>query len=469
MEYGNGEKNQLIWKNIDNKYHNEHFDADENNINVNVSMLSKYVSKEDIVLDIGCGEGKFGEVVAQKGCNLWGVDIDQTACKETEARGKYKKVFCFNIEHPEQNDGDYDEFKNLNILFDKIALIDILEHVINPTAVISNAIRYLKNEGKMLISVPNVNNADIFLNLLRDRFNYREDGVLDNTHTKYFTKRSFIEWIQEINELFNFSLDCNYIGSTFAYTAYMDTIKREKPNLFRMIELNPYFHVIQHLFILTYHKEKAETPNLDKLLKESVIDLSDSFENILSGEADANDELLRISLLPNERVILEEKVESAQKGWVKCSQELEKAKEKIEEQEEVIKRAKEFEERKEYDIQVLEAEVKRLREERLSGKADASNMSLGISMLPNERVILEEKVESAQEGWIKCSQELEKAKEKIEEQEEVIKRAKEFEERKEYDIQILKAEVERLREENTCITLEWKKCMDTSLREKDNE
>ena len=118
MEYGNGEKNQLVWKSTDNKYHNEHFDADENNINVNVSMLSKYVSKEDIVLDIGCGEGKFGEIVAQKGCNLWGVDIDQTACKETEARGKYKKVFCFNIEHPEQNDGDYDEFKNLNILFE---------------------------------------------------------------------------------------------------------------------------------------------------------------------------------------------------------------------------------------------------------------------------------------------------------------------------------------------------------------
>ena len=32
MEYGNGEKNQLIWKNIDNKYHNEHFDADENTV-----------------------------------------------------------------------------------------------------------------------------------------------------------------------------------------------------------------------------------------------------------------------------------------------------------------------------------------------------------------------------------------------------------------------------------------------------
>ena len=363
MEYGNGEKNQLIWKNIDNKYHNEHFEADENNINVNVSMLSKYVAKEDIILDIGCGEGKFGEVVAQKGCNLFGVDIDQTACKETEARGKYKKVFCFNIEHPEQNTGGYEDFKNLNILFDKIALIDILEHVINPTAVISNVIRYLKSEGKILISIPNVNNADIYLNLLRDRFNYREAGVLDNTHTKYFTKRSFIEWIQEINESFNFSLDCNYVGSTFGYTAYMDAVKREKPNLFRLVELNPYFHVIQHLFILTYRKEKAETPNLDKLLKEPVVDLTDSFEKILSGKADINNVGLRINVLPNERVLLEEKAECAQQGWVKCSQELKKAQKKIEELEEVIKKAKEFEEKKEYDIRELKAEVDRIREE----------------------------------------------------------------------------------------------------------
>ena len=53
-------------------------------------------------------------------------------------------------------------------------MIDILEHVINPTRVIENSVRYLKDKGKILISVPNVNNADIFLNLLNDHFNYRE-------------------------------------------------------------------------------------------------------------------------------------------------------------------------------------------------------------------------------------------------------------------------------------------------------
>ena len=114
----------------------------------------------------------------------------------------------------------YRELKKAKILFDKIALIDILEHVINPTAVIENVIPFLKENGKILISVPNVNNGDIFLNLLRDHFNYQQSGVLDNTHTKYFTKRSFLEWISEINENNDFSLDCEYVGSTYGYTDF---------------------------------------------------------------------------------------------------------------------------------------------------------------------------------------------------------------------------------------------------------
>ena len=101
-----------------------------------------------------------------------------------------------------------------------------------------------------------MNNADIFLNLLNDHFNYREAGVLDNTHTKYFTRHSFIEWIEDINSTADFALDCEYIGSTFGETEFMQEVEKKYPNVYELIQLNPWFNAIQHLFVLTYYKNK---------------------------------------------------------------------------------------------------------------------------------------------------------------------------------------------------------------------
>ena len=340
MEYGNGIKNELIWKTTENKYHNENFAVNENNINVNVAMLSKYVMPGSNVLDIGCGEGKFGALIASKNCIVIGIDLDPISCEAALHSGHYEKVFNVNVEQPELTKQEYEAFQKENIKYDRIALIDVLEHVINPTALIDNSVQQLKDGGKILVSVPNVNNGDIFLNLLRDHFNYREAGVLDNTHTKYFTKSSFLEWIQEINETFEYSLNCEYVGSTFGYTDYMKKMKEQKPKVYQFIQQNPYFHVIQHLFVLTYHKNRniADIVNVEKLLQASQIDLTELLEKQLSF----SEEIVRTDLLPNERQILEEEVQSAETGWKTCANELEKASEKIAKQEIALKEASEF-------------------------------------------------------------------------------------------------------------------------------
>lgn len=46
---------------------------------------------------------------------------------------KYNKIFCTNIEAPDYTDEGFAELESLSFEFDYIALIDILEHVINPT------------------------------------------------------------------------------------------------------------------------------------------------------------------------------------------------------------------------------------------------------------------------------------------------------------------------------------------------
>lgn len=53
----------------------------EDNDNVNVAILARQVNAESTVLDIGCGEGKFGAMLLNKKCQLYGIDIDSEACR----------------------------------------------------------------------------------------------------------------------------------------------------------------------------------------------------------------------------------------------------------------------------------------------------------------------------------------------------------------------------------------------------
>lgn len=361
MEYGNGMTNQLVWRTLDNKYHDDKFQVEDDNPNVNVAILGRFVSQGERILDVGCGEGKFGYVIRKKNCELIGIDIDESACEIVQKGGNYKQTYIFNVESMDLSNINCQKFREEQSAFDKIALIDILEHVINPTAVILNVLPYLKDGGNLLISVPNINNADIFLNLLRDRFNYSEGGVLDNTHTKYFTKRSFVEWILEINDLYDVSLNCKYIGGTFGYTDYLNKVKEEYPAIYRFIQQNPYFHVIQHLFVIEYHhgKGKYDNETMRKALEEESYDLTDILERLLEGklsELNSNSEMM--ILLPNEREIFEKRIQSTESGWKECAANLNEAREKIAEQDKTLITARDKIEEQELALHIARDKMK---------------------------------------------------------------------------------------------------------------
>lgn len=408
MEYGNGPTNELVWKTVHNRYHNEDFQVHEDNLNVNVAMLSQYIHEGDTVLDIGCGEGKFGAVLRNKNCSIYGIDLDKKALEIALKKNNYKKGFVFNIEAPSFQDSDYCEFNKEQILFDDIALIDILEHVINPTQVIWNSVKYLKDEGSILVSVPNVNNADILLNLMRDHFNYRADGVLDNTHTKYFTKRSFAEWIYEINECSDFTLDCEYVGSTYGYTDYLEEVKKRTPNVYQFIQLNPYFHVIQHLFLLKYYKNKnnEKMVNLKMLFQEKGVDLSAELELLLQNQGISVPDNMKFSMLTNERKIMEEQLQSANTGWADCADELGKAKIRIDKLEAELLTAKEFMKKQEQAIQELNSANREI-------EAKWKECSTALQAADDGWRECAEALERAKAGWEECAKALQEAKEQL--------------------------------------------------------
>ncbi len=85
----------------------------------------------------------------------------------------------------------------LNGTFDIIVYGDILEHLRNPLEVFKGFNRYLRPNGKVIVSVPNVAHLWVRLNLLLGRFDYADRGILDRTHLRFFTLRSFRNFLQE--------------------------------------------------------------------------------------------------------------------------------------------------------------------------------------------------------------------------------------------------------------------------------
>ena len=74
--------------------------------------------------------------------------------------------------------------------FDKILLLDVLEHLPNPEKALRDAASLLKPNGTLVVSIPNAANLTIRLMLLFGVFEYHDRGILDRTHLRFFTRRT---------------------------------------------------------------------------------------------------------------------------------------------------------------------------------------------------------------------------------------------------------------------------------------
>lgn len=143
-------------------------------------------------LDIGCGEGATGSYLLSTGRadEVVGVEYVEAAAKV--ASGQLSEVVVADL----NNDG-------CGLLaslgrFDTVILGDVLEHLIDPGPLLSVvASEVLAPGGVVLISLPNVQSAEVILPLLMGEFRYRDSGILDRTHLRFYTKASATRMIRE--------------------------------------------------------------------------------------------------------------------------------------------------------------------------------------------------------------------------------------------------------------------------------
>ena len=158
-------------------------------------MMLEMVGAGKRVLDVGCASGYLAEALSARGCEVWGIDVNGAALEAA-------KTHC-----AETFAADLDVTPLSRILgdrkFDAIVFGDVLEHVRDPLEILESARRHLNASGYIVASIPNVGHGAVRLALLSGRFEYQELGILDETHLRFFTRKT----IDELLLYAGFSID----------------------------------------------------------------------------------------------------------------------------------------------------------------------------------------------------------------------------------------------------------------------
>ena len=158
-----------------------------------LSVLTGHIRPGARVLDLGCGSGAIGRFLAQRD-GADGVTIDGLTISTDEAAlaaPHYRRVEVADLDHVRL----LDVFPAAG--YDAIVCADVLEHIRQSPRVLDECRQLLAPEGRLLLSIPNASYAGLVAELMAGEFRYRKEGLLDETHVRFFTRRTLMRFLRE--------------------------------------------------------------------------------------------------------------------------------------------------------------------------------------------------------------------------------------------------------------------------------
>ncbi len=143
--------------------------------------IFKLIPSGSKALEIGCGSGRLANLLSiKKKCRVYCVD------KEPAMAGiaKNKCVEMLNI------DIERTELPYENGYFDCIVLGNVLEHMKDPSGILTSLKKYLSDDGVLIYSVPNIVNWHSRMTIFSGKFEYADSGIFDKTHLRFYNLNS---------------------------------------------------------------------------------------------------------------------------------------------------------------------------------------------------------------------------------------------------------------------------------------
>jgi SAM-dependent methyltransferase len=158
------------------------------------------------VLDVGCGRGGFGATLRERyGSAARVVGVEPVAGQAERARagegfdevidGYFPGALAARPER-----------------FDLVTFNDVLEHMVDPWEALRACHDVLTPRGRVLAAIPNIAYAPAVWDLVRGRWEYTDDGILDRTHLRFFTRDSMVGLLESTGYVVEACVGANSIG-----------------------------------------------------------------------------------------------------------------------------------------------------------------------------------------------------------------------------------------------------------------
>jgi 2-polyprenyl-3-methyl-5-hydroxy-6-metoxy-1,4-benzoquinol methylase len=152
------------------------------------NLIDELPSPVGRVLDVGCAEGAASDPLRARGATwISGIEIHPEAA--AQAAERYDEV--------EVGDA-FAAVDRVTGPFDTILCYDVLEHLVDPAALLFRLREVARPGGRLHVSVPNARHYSLVRDLVfRGTFGYTDWGHRDSTHLRWFTRADATRLIED--------------------------------------------------------------------------------------------------------------------------------------------------------------------------------------------------------------------------------------------------------------------------------
>lgn len=188
------------------------------------------------ILELGAGPGSITRrLVDEAGCRVTAVEL-------MDGFLPHLLPYSERVVQANLNDASWPSAVGEGERFDAIVAADVLEHLERPAELLRACQPMLGSGGSIIVSLPHIGHCVIHACLMDEDFEYREWGLLDATHIRFFGLRNMQNLVADAGLKV---VDVRFVSRMPEDTEYADRWREAPDDLKAAVLKNPFAFVYQ--------------------------------------------------------------------------------------------------------------------------------------------------------------------------------------------------------------------------------
>lgn len=201
------------------------------------------------VLEVGSGPGSITRLLqGRNGCRVTALELDESAIEKV-------RPFCSDVYKADLNTHEW-----LDVLqgkrFEVVVAADVLEHLYDPLASLRSIASCIADNGYGVFSLPHAGHAALLACLFNNDFEYRDWGLLDRTHIRFFGIHNMQHLFEEAGLKI---IAAEYVVRHPEVTEFAHQWAKLAPDARSLLLTNP-FGCVYQVVLKAVHAGRSESP-----------------------------------------------------------------------------------------------------------------------------------------------------------------------------------------------------------------